>query len=182
MADELKSLYEQIGANETEMARYRGRLADRLPTSSAPQAWRPLLACAATLIAVASIAVLLVTRSHQETSLPQTQLVELRQLADEASPALIRRARILAAQDHAPDRWNAIMLLSLTESSDQAIRYAAQGVQEDPRLEFRLFYLELLLDQADEYAYNPERIEALMDQENDRQCLRLYRSLLHIAT
>ena len=74
------------------------------------------------------------------------------------------------------------MLLCLTQPAEQALRHAAQGVQEDPRADFRFLYLELLLDRGDEHSYNVQRIEELMDREDDRQCLRLYRTLLHLAS
>jgi hypothetical protein len=182
MADKLRSLYREIRADEAEMAGYRSRLAERLPIPRPQLFWRPLLVGAGTLVAALLIAALLLPPTEQETVLSQTRLCELKELAAQASPSLISRARSLAEQGRAEQRWNALMLLCLTGNGERSVLYAVQGVQEDPRPEFRFFYLELLLDQADEYRYNPQRIEELMDLEEDRQCLRLYRSLLHLST
>lgn len=180
MADELRSLYRQVKADEAEMARYRSRLAERLPSFRRLTDWRPLLVGAGALAALLLAALLLPT--NQETMLAQCRLDELRELAAKAPPSLISRAMEAAEHGQAEERWNALMLLCFTSNDEMSVSYAAQGVQEDPRPEFRFFYLELLLDRADEYRYNPKRIEELMDREDDRQCLRLYRSLLHLST
>jgi hypothetical protein len=182
MADKLRSLYRQIRADEVEMARYRSRLAECLPNSRPLLTWRPLLAGAGVLAAALLIAAVFLPRNSQETAFSQSRLDELRELAAQAPSSLISRATTLAEQGRAEERWNALMLLCLTSPGERSVIYAAQGVQEDPRPEFRFFYLELLLDRADEYRYNPQRIEELMDREDDRQCLRLYRSLLHLST
>jgi hypothetical protein len=180
MADKLRSLYRQVGADEAEMAGYRRRLAERLPLTRPLLGWRPLLVGAGALAALMLAIILLPT--SQQAVLSRSRLDELKELAAEAPPSLIGKATTLAEQGRAEERWNALMLLCLTSSCERSVSYAAQGVQEDPRPEFRFFYLELLLDRADEYRYNPQRIEELMDRENDRQCLRLYRSLLHLST
>ena len=73
------------------------------------------------------------------------------------------------------------MLVCLTSTNGKALPEAAEGAITDPRAEFRAFYLEYLLDHADAYQLNPERIEERMDAETDATCLDLYARLLHLS-
>jgi hypothetical protein len=160
------------------MSRYRARLGDRLAGQRVPRRplslWAPLAAAAGVIAA----AFFLLT---PDPGLPQRGLDEMRALAEQAPPRLLDRARGLAEGGEGLDRWNAIMLLTLTEPTERAVRFAAQGVQEDPRAEFRFFYLEYLLDEADEYRYNLEILETLMDRETDSRCLRLFERLYRLS-
>jgi len=185
MADEpLRSLHRDIEADEAEMSLYRGRLAGRLETVGADRKRRALpLASGAAAVAMAIAAlVFLLPRWTEHRVFPQTELVELEALAANAPSTLVARARALVTEGQPQDRLNALMFVCLTERDEGAAPYAAEGLEDDPRPEFRFFYLEFLLDHADEYLYNEERIEQLMDRESDRGCLRLYRTLLDIAT
>ena len=79
------------------------------------------------------------------------------------------------------DRWNSIMILCLTEPVKRAVMFAGRGIMEDPRPEFRAYYLEYLLDNADEYRYNRALLEENMDREEDSQCLLLYKQIFKAA-
>ncbi len=176
MADKsLKSSYRGIAAEEAEMARYRARLASALSRPRPRRAWLLLPATAAAAV------LLFLLPGRVDEGLSQLNLAQLQQLSTVASDTLLDKARNLATDGERPDRWNAVMLLCLHESPDLAVQYAAQGVQEDPRAEFRSFYLEYLLDHADERRYNTALIEELIDREPDVLCLRLFRQLLSVA-
>jgi hypothetical protein len=106
---------------------------------------------------------------------------ELESLAASASPAVLEKARKLARGGDDLDRLNACVILCLSEPIDQIVDCVAEGLENDPRAEIRAFYLEQLLERADEYRYNVEMIEELWDQEADEQCQRLYKDLFRIA-
>lgn len=161
----------QPDVDEREMARYRARLGETLASRRAPRPPIPLWAPLAAAVGVVAAALVLLGPGH---GLPQRDLDEIESLAEEASPRILALARGLAEEGEGLDRWNALMLLTLTEPTERAVRFAARGVQEDPRADFRFFYLEFLLEEADEYRYNLEILESLMDRETDSRCLRLY--------
>jgi hypothetical protein len=178
MADEpLKSHYRGMEADEAEMARYRARLAERLTTPRRWPGWLP----AASIAAAAAVLVLLWVALPGQ-GLPQQDLEEIQALAESRPEKARERARMLVLRGESQDRWNALALLSLTEPEQVAVHYAAQGLQEDPRAEFRCFYLEYLLDHADEYQYNVTLLENLMDREPDRLCFKLYGQLLRLVS
>jgi len=182
MADEhLRSLHRDIEADEAEMAAYRGRLAGRLEEAGAHRTRRVAWAASGAVVVVVAILVLAVPWSRPGPVFPQTGLDELKTLAGAAPPTLGAQARAQVSDGQPQDRLNALMLLCLTERGEEAAPYAAEGLEHDPRPDFRFFYLEHLLDHADEYRYSVERIEQLMDRETDRGCLSLYRTLLDIA-
>jgi hypothetical protein len=72
-------------------------------------------------------------------------------------------------------------VLVLTQPEGKALEAAARGVLSDPRPEFRSFYLEYLLDYADSFELNAEKIEELMEDEDDEVCFDLYARLLKMA-
>lgn len=67
------------------------------------------------------------------------------------------------------------------EQDDENILASAQGLLEDPRAEFRAYYLDYLLMYADEAYYDIEYLEALIDRETDPDCIELLYELLGIA-
>jgi hypothetical protein len=179
MADEpVKNRHRLPDVDEREMARYRSRLEASLAAERTPRRPIPLWAPLAAAVGVIAAAFLLL---GPDPGLPKRDLEEIRALAGEASPRLLALARTLTEEGEGLDRWNATMILCLTEPPGSAVRYAARGLQEDPRAEFRFFYLEYLLDNADGYRYNPDLLEALMDRETDSRCLRLYGRLHRLA-
>jgi len=176
MADEsLKSYYREIEADEPEMARYRARLRRSITKPSRSRIWMPLAATAAAALFAAWF---LITPS---VDFPQQTLDELKSFARTCPPEALQRAGELVRRPDGMNRLNAMMLLTLTDDSAKAVPIAAQGVLEDPRPEYRSYYLEYLLDHADERRYNCRMVEDLMDRETDQLCIKLYRQLFRIA-
>ena len=173
----LKDSYHRIETNDAEMARFRARLAQRFPVRKPI----PLFVKALIPAAVVVSGVLISLHLGEGPGFPQRELAELEELARTASPAVLSKAEKLALKGDGPDRWNACVLLCLTEPMDQIADCVTEGLQEDPRPEVRAFYLEQLLERADEYQFNAEMIEELWDQEADEQCQRLYKDLFRIA-
>ncbi len=165
-----------IEATEAEMAAYRARLAQRLPGSQFSLKWKPLV-----LAAAAAILIFVLVPSMDKNEFNNLDLACLESLAGSPSPEMMARAQELLQDKPSIARSNAIMFLCMTEDPANGTRLAAKGVQEDPRSEFRFFYLEYLLDKADEYSFNAARIEQLMDSESDEACLSLFKSLLRIT-
>jgi hypothetical protein len=174
----LKDPYRHIEANEAEMARFRAHLAQRLPLRRRI----PFFAKALVPAALAIAALLVLLPSGRNQGFPQRELTELESLAASASPAVLEKAHELAHGGDDLDRLNACVILCMTEPIDQVAVCVAEGLENDPRAEIRAFYLEQLLERADEYRYNVEMMEELWDQEPDEQCQRLYRDLFRIAT
>jgi hypothetical protein len=176
MADEsLKSHYRQIEAGESEMSRYRDGLRHKLAEPRRSWIWMPL---AATAVAAVFAAWILLTPA---VDFPQQSLEELQSFAQTCTPETLQKAGALVRRPDGFNRLNAMMLLTLTDEDARAVPIAAQGVQEDPRSEYRSYYLEYLLDHADERRYNCRMVEDLMDRETDQLCIKLYRQLFHIA-
>jgi hypothetical protein len=93
----------------------------------------------------------------------------------------LAKAHKLALEGDGLDRWNACVILCLTEPIDQIAECVTGGLEDDPRPEIRAFYLEQLLEHADEYQYNTGMIEELWDRETDSTCRSLYKDLFRIA-
>lgn len=173
----LKEPYCQIEANDAEMARFRAEFARRLPVRKGrPSLVKILVPAAATAVAL----ILLVLRDHSP-DFAQLELDELEALAATASPDIVEKAQVLATRGEGLDGLNACVVLCLVEPVDQAAPCIAKGLENDPRPEIRAFYLEQLLERADECQFNLDMIEELWDQETDEQCQRLYKDLFRIA-
>jgi hypothetical protein len=177
MADKfLKSFYADIQAEEAEMARYRARLAPRLLR---PQRMRWLIPLGVTAIA-ATVLLILLAPAHPTPFYPLT-LDQIRTMAAKGSFDMIEEARNIAQSKKSEARWNANLFLCLASRNDRVMDYAAKGIREDPRPQFRSAYIELLLDSADEHRYSTIEIESLMDREYDSTCLCLFRELFRVA-
>jgi hypothetical protein len=177
MADKsLKPLVGSIQAEDAEMERYRARLA---PLLHKPERLRRLypLGIAATA-AVALLVLLAVPRPIQFSKLT---LDQVHALAANRSPDAIEKAREAAQIGEGDARWNATMFLCLTENLDRAMDYAIRGIRQDPRPQFRLAYIEFLLDNTDGHRLSTGEIERLMDREYDSTCLYLFRELFRVT-
>ena len=170
--ESLKDPYRGIEADEQEMARYRAALRPLL---------RPRRSRAWLLLPAAAAVALLWLIPAADNSIPRLDLPALQSFAAAAPERVLAKAGDLASGGEGIDRWNSIMLLCLRESGTRAVELAARGLQEDPRADFRAYYLEYLLDHADGYRYNLAMLEELMDRESDPQCLRLYREMRNIT-
>ncbi len=182
MADqhELKQLYEGIEADEVEMARYRNRMAAKLQQAKpkpTPLRWfwlgAPLLAGLAAFFLI----------STPRAEMDQQSLEQLRfTVAASADPQQLKaRAESLRLHGNELIRLNANMILCLTQPNGEALELAAKGAIEDPRPEFRAFYVEYLLDHANGYQLSLEKVELAIDSEADPLCLELYGDLLKMA-
>lgn len=173
----------QISIGDDEIRAYRLRLAHRLrqEASRYPRltVLRLVAAGCCTLLALAAVVYI---SSQPRTGTPQPNLEQLRAYAVTATPQALETAASLAEQGRDHQRWNALMVLFLSGEDENVAHWAAQGLVEDPRSEFRFTYLEYLLDQADEYHYSTEAVERLLDREQDRGCQRLLTDLLRLTT
>jgi len=174
MANDMKL---RIQAEEAEMERYRAGLARRFQKTQPIRRWKPVI-----LAAAAAVLVFVLVPGIGTNEFENLELANLQLMAQGASPDMKDRARELLHGEPSFARSNARMFLCMAEDAESGIRMAAQGVQEDPRPDFRFYYLEFLLDEADEYSLDASRIESLMETEADRDCLDLYKSLLRLAT
>jgi hypothetical protein len=184
MADEsLKNAYRGIEAEETETARMRARLASRLAAeSSAENRWfRPLMFT----LPAAAVAIMLVFFWPKPTDLPrldQPSLAALDLLVEEGTSTVLKEQALVAAEKgEARESLNAVYVLTRLEETPQSLEYAARGLFADPRPEFRIFYLEYMLDHAGTYRYDIDRLENYIDDETDRTCLKLSKKLLPFA-
>jgi hypothetical protein len=177
MADEsLKDVLQTIEADETEMQRYRARLAPKLRRRSSFYWLAPIGVATA-----AAVAVWIFMVWPRQIIFSPLSLDQVHAMASKSSPEILEKARTLAGEGKGEARWNANMLLCLVETEDRVVACAGRGIEEDPRPEFRASYLELLLDRADEHQYNTTEIERNMDREEDSVCMALYQELLRIA-
>ena len=176
--DSLKDAYRNIEAEAVEMAVYRTRLAGRLPNRFILSGWWLALAGAAALC----VLVLLGRTFLQPAKFPQWELGELQQAVMVGNPEkLLAQAHELATNGKGRDRLNSFLVLCLLQPPKKGVSAAAEGLVNDPRPEFRFFYLEYLLDFADEKIYDVKLLEYLMDREQDLQCRRLLKNLWKVA-
>ena len=176
MANEpLKELYKTIRTDEREMAVYRAGLGRELSKSRQQSLWRGWL------VAVPVALVLLLVFVPRQQALPEGTPEQLKDwVMTQTSPDTVRERAIKAFAGSDPlKRSNAALILCLLGPESQGIAIASELLPNEPRPDFRSFYLEYLLDHADEYRFNMARIENLMDDEADPLCLSLYRKLLH---
>ncbi|MCG8673407.1 MAG: hypothetical protein MI867_28720, partial [Pseudomonadales bacterium] len=157
MADNLKSVYSHIEVGEDEMQAYRTRLAGKLPQKRHIP-WIPI-SLAGTIAALALLALLL----PQQNELGQENLDALaRWVATNPDQAAVK------ADEHIDEPGlqghNAAMVLVQTEPLEEAMVLAGNALEVEPRVDFRLFYLEFLLDHTDEFLFNPDKLEALIDR------------------
>ena len=176
MADKphLKSLYEGVSVTDQEMHAYRAKLAASLPTARSGFSWK-IPAMAVMALAAAILLFFLPARP-----LTQERLQDLNAWV-ESNPEKARVTALHYVNDPGIRGWNAAMTLTLTQKGEDAMTQAARALETEPRAEFRFIYLERLLDEADEYIFNPDKLDALIERETNPSCLRLFRSLLRFS-
>lgn len=201
MADkQLNDLYEGIDISEAEVAILREKLALQLSLrvnnetvagyakrsswlSTAKNHllhfWLKPAYIAGSLAAV--FIVFLVTNQSSLLNSNSLQDIQSFVAANGNHQELFNRAEEMQASDDELARLNGLAVLSLLGSAASHKMASAQGLVEDPRPEFRAHYIEYLLDYADEDLYNIGYIEALMDKEEDEECLYLLGRLLKLA-
>lgn len=180
--NELKALFEDIEAEPGELQAYRSRLAENLGEGRAKRPWIPFLL---PLLAFCLLAALYLGRpneSQPQLSWSNRGPAEVVNLAESDPQTFREAAQKVLRKDHKSEAYyNAITVLAATSSDEEAVQYAARGLLEDPRPEYRYYYLEYILENADEYRWNREKVEALMDQENDPEVIQLYHDLLDLT-
>lgn len=78
-------------------------------------------------------------------------------------------------------RLNGLLVESLLGNGAESRLASAEGLVQDPRNEYRIYYLEYLLENANEDYYNAAYIEQLIEQEENEECLYLLEKLLLLA-
>lgn len=175
MAKDLKQNFDHIRIDDGELESYRGNLASNLP--------RRMVFPSKALLVIPLAAALLMYLTLPDSAFRQETPEEVIAFVKVAeSPVDLGRRALARLESPKPqDHLNAIAILCLTQKPEDAIQMAAKGLLEDPRPAFRAFYLEFLLDNADEHRFNPDLIENLMDKEVDRHCLSLFKDLFKLA-
>lgn len=175
---DLKSIYQGLEPDEQEMARYRTTLRDRLQKRKS-QPWFTLTWAVAGAVALVAVA-FLGLRSTPDLS--QTTMDDLQaMMASSNSDQLKAHAKKALSDENPLYRCNAMAVLCMVLPAEEGINLAGQALEQDPRSEFRAFYLEYLLDEADENHINGQKVEELMDREEDELCLKLFEDLLDIS-
>lgn len=175
---DLKTLYRGMAADEAEMSKYRRNLKSKLPTKSMlGRWWLPTLAVVG-LTAISFMA----WWPPAQADLFDKNLEGLRAMAVSPDAGMwTQKARLEMNSGEVGKQLNASAFLCMVLPYAEAAPVAAKALQQEPRAEFRVFYLETLLDEADEYQINVDLVEKLMDGEEDELCFRLYSALLELG-
>lgn len=181
MANELKQTYAHIDADPAEMAAYRQRLAQRLISPKrAPRPRWPWLALAAAALIGA-----LLWQGFRPQPLGQLELAALEQRIETANAAARQRLLVEARRDFTNEdplaHRNATVALCLLLQGEEAIELAAEHLMDEPDPRYRAALLERILDLADDQGFASDHIEALMDREDDKLCLKLYRDWMRLT-
>lgn len=174
MADQhhIKSLYRDVELSEAELATYRSRLAQALPEKRRFSLAVPMFAAA---VVLAAFMWFQFPKPLDQQGLDQLQAYVA------TYPEQARKSALQWMEDDGIQGHNAAMVLALTQEGDAAMEAAALALARDPRAEFRFFYLELLLDNADEYVFNPDLLDQLLEREYHPGCVRLFEQLLRFT-
>lgn len=179
MADELKHLYKEIEASDAEMAQFRRNLGATLQQTrprfyDAFAWWQLLLVPAFALLLVIGL-----PRERPQWTNTESLDALLESVQRSSQTAIRKQAQTMLTQGDGIAAANARALLVMTSEQETiAIDLASEGLNREPRAEFRQFYLEWLLDRWDKHQWNKSRYEALMEQEDDPICLALFQTFL----
>jgi len=185
---DLKSLYEGIDIDEQEAARSRQRLLQSLKQTDNPTPVRQWLQIPWAL-RVSVVCLLLITlgltgwRQYRQASFETLEIVSLETLMQRYGDhqQLYRQAKEMEASAEPLRKLNGLYILSTLGQNEENILASAQGLLEDPRAEFRAYYLDYLITHADTAYYDLEYLEALIERETDPECLELLYELLALA-
>jgi len=190
----LKNVYDGIEPAERELTQSRQRLGHLLEAAarqkiaqqkpirhtwfSWPQILRVSVACMV-LVAVAATG----WRQYRLASFEALELVSLQAFVERNGDhtQLYREAKEMENSQEPLRKLNGLYILSALGRENENILASAQGLIEDPRAEFRAYYLDYLLTYADEAYYDVDYIEALIDRETDPDCIELLYELLDLA-
>jgi len=179
MADQpqLKEAYRGIEASLEEMRRYRAGLAARLEHRHPHRPrWRFLWLA----VPLAAVLVLALLPRRKAPEFNQHRPVEVFAMieSNRQPQRLLADAEKVHRQGNREERLNATLVLCVMRPAAAGVYLAAEGLRLDTRPAFRAFYLEYLLDNAEDYDINRDALENLMDDESDRLCLALFEDLL----
>lgn len=176
---DLKLLHRELGAEDQEMQQYRNRFAQTLKTKKKRTAGLWLVPSG---LALATFVWLLMLLPSQRIDFRQENIEDIETLiATQDAQALTTSAKRAMGTQETVLQLNAMATLCMLLPSREAIPIASKALQADPRAEFRVFYLEYLLEEADHYQINRDQVERLMDQEEDGLCFELYQDLLDVS-
>lgn len=195
---DLKNLYEGVEADEFSTEQSRKRLALSLesavrvqqtsaekPTPAIRKPWFsfPVLMRAGFACLVIAAVTLTGWRQYQQSSFEAMELSSLQAFVERNGDhtQLYRQAKEMEDSSEPLRKLNGLYILSALGQDDENILASAQGLLEDPRAEFRAYYLDYLITYADEAYYDIEYLEALIDRETDPECIELLYELLEIA-
>lgn len=195
---DLKNLYEGVEADEFATEQSRKRLALSLesaarvqqtsaekPTSAVRKPWFsfPVLMRAGFACLVIAAVTLTGWRQYQQSSFEAIELSSLQAFVERNGDhtQLYRQAKEMEDSSEPLRKLNGLYILSALGQDDENILASAQGLLEDPRAEFRAYYLDYLITYADEAYYDIDYLEALIDRETDPECIELLYELLGIA-
>jgi len=177
MASDMKKLLKEISVSEEEVARYREGLAARLPSRPEPRRIHPLI-WGGVLAATILIALIIPPAT---TDLGSLGLEELETGIAENPDHLRALAQAQRNKDGLTG-LNAILVLSMTGAPEESLQRALEGLQQDPRPEVRMRYLETLLDSEDTYLFDRDLIDRITDRETDPVCFDLLSHLSRRAS
>lgn len=183
MADrgELKDTFAHIEADASEMDQFRSNLSLRLPQKSASPWWRQPMLIPALLVATSFIVYFTKPAEHLQVpgDSPEDWVTFAAGVTD--PQALIAHARKLVRSDKTIEVHQGQVLLCTLLGKDDALPLVIDALKAETAPNLRVFYLEWILENADEYQYNIGAIEALMETEDDPLCFKLYRQWLKVA-
>ena len=195
---DLKNLYEGMDADEFTTEQSRKRLALSLesaarvqqksidkPARAVRKPWLsfPILMRAGFACLVVAAVTLTGWRQYQQSSFEAVELASLQAFVERNGDhtQLYRQAKEMEDSSKPLRKLNGLYILSALGQDDENILASAQGLLEDPRAEFRAYYLDYLITYADEAYYDIEYLEALIARETDPECIELLYELLGIA-
>jgi hypothetical protein len=175
---------------DAELKRNRKRLLLELEEPPVPNAdkfrlWMTFRASTMFFPATALAALFLVTflfLLNQPVPLDKKSLNDIRQFVSNHGnhAQLFQHAEEMRASQSRQEQLNGLLIVTMLANGEDNM-LAAQGLVEDPRPEYRIYYLEYLLEHADEAYYNLDYLEELIDREEDPECLYLLGELLRLA-
>jgi hypothetical protein len=189
---DLKSLFDDIQMDDEELHRCRNALRESLSSTrqAAPLSFAdrmrdlfhlPVLQYALPALVIA--AAILLYQQMQQSPLESVELARLQEFVARHGDrsALYQQTESMQQSDSVLQRLNGLYVLSALGTDQENVLASVQGLIEDPRAEFRRYYLDYLLTHADEAYYDLEYLERLLDRERDPECRQLLLELISLA-
>ncbi len=175
---ELKQAIQSIEVDESEFEARRNRLSANLPENRQHSgAWLWGFAGAMTVTAV--LFALFYHAPGQDAVLDLSELESY--AANHDCEAVTQRAQALTADQRPEARANGDYLSLVCASSDEGLDIAVSALRFEQRTEFRLAFLDFLIEQSDQVKFSEDFIDELIDQENSPECVQLIRTLHKVS-